>query len=369
MSLRFHWMLPKGGEVAMRTAAETARALATHSEAPAARPDMEGWTRFGHAAEAAGIESVLISFSFYEPDTLLAACAIGRATERLKFIAAYRTGLIQPTSFVQQINTLSLLIQGRIAVNIVAGSSDAEQRGYGDFLGHDERYARAEEFLSVCRALWRAEGAVDFDGTYYRVEGGLLHTPFYAGAEQGPEVYVSGHSPGAERLALSQASCWLRLVDSPERVRPFAERANEHGVELCLRLCVVCRETREAALEAAEALIPSEDIGKRERRILSTSNSETLQGALAAADGPGWLDHSIWAGLVPYYGSSAITLVGTPDELAETFLEFGRIGVTQFILSGWPKLDEMVGFGRHVIPRVRRAEAEAAAAPAQPTIP
>ena len=38
------------------------------------------------------------------------------------------------------------------------------------------------------------------------------------------------------------------------------------------------------------------------------------------------------------------------------FLEYKRIGVTQFIIAGWPKLDEMMIFGREVIPRVREAE-------------
>ena len=64
-------------------------------------------------AEEAGIESVLLSFSRYEPDTLMVACAVGRATRKLKFIVAYRSGLIQPTTFVQQVNTLSGLIEGR----------------------------------------------------------------------------------------------------------------------------------------------------------------------------------------------------------------------------------------------------------------
>ena len=59
---------------------------------------------------------------------------------------------------------------------------------------------------------------------------------------------------------------------------------------------------------------------------------------------------------MPYYGSSAITLVGSPEELAEAFLEYKKIGVTQFIIAGWPKLDEMMIFGREVLPLVRAAE-------------
>jgi hypothetical protein len=72
------------------------------------------------------------------------------------------------------------------------------------------------------------------------------------------------------------------------------------GGEVCLRLCLVCRETREEARRAAEALIPEEEIGRQERRILARSDSQTLKDALAAADGRGWVDDRLWAGLVPY---------------------------------------------------------------------
>src|SRR5207248_11519380 len=138
-------MFPKGGEVGMKTAQETSRVATTKRNSPAALPDVSGWTRFARAAEEAGIESVLLSFSRYEPDTILIACAMGRATPTLKYIVAYRSGLIQPAPFVQQINTLSGLIGGRVALNLVAGSSTPEQRGSGDFLEHDHRYARAHQ--------------------------------------------------------------------------------------------------------------------------------------------------------------------------------------------------------------------------------
>jgi alkanesulfonate monooxygenase len=317
---------------------------------------MEGWVRFARHAEEAGIESILISFSRYEPDPFLVSCALGQATQKLKFIAAFRSGLMQPTTFVQQVNTLSALIGGRVALNIVAGSSSAEQRGYGDFLAHDERYARADEFLAICHAFWRDEGEVDFEGKYYRVEGGKLHTPFLAPGRRAPEIYVSGHSEQAERLALARGSCWLRLIDTPEKLRLSLNRFREQDIEVCLRLCVICRQTREDAIEAAMSLLPGDEIAEQERGILTRSDSQTLKQALAAADDVGWMNRNLWAGLVPYYGSSAITLLGSPEELAEMFLQYKRIGVTQFIISGWPKLEEMIIFGRDVIPLVRDLE-------------
>jgi alkanesulfonate monooxygenase len=349
-------MMPKGGEVGMKTAQETSRVATTKASSPAALPDLAGWARFARCAEEAGIESVLLSFSRYEPDTILVACAVGQFCPKLKFIVAYRMGLMQPATFVQQINTLSGLIGGRVSLNIVAGSSTIEQHGYGDFLDHDERYSRAEEFLSVCHSFWANNGDVNFDGKYCHVEKGKIFTPFQAPDRAEPEIYVSGHSEQAQHLALTQGSCYLRLIDTPEKLSPTVARFREQGIEVCLRLCVVCRPTHEEAIAAANALLPSEEVGREERGILSRSDSKTLKDALAAADTVGWMNRNLWAGLVPYYGSSAITLVGSPRDLADAFLEYKRIGVTQFIIAGWPKLEEMKIFGREVLPLVRQAE-------------
>ena len=359
MDLRFNWMLPQGGEVAVDTR-QSARAAARYriessrGETESGRPDMEGWTHFARHAERAGIDSVLISFSRFEPDPILVACALGQATKTLKFITAYRSGLVQPASFVQQINTLSGLIQGRVAVNIVAGSATVEQHGYGDFLEHDARYERAEEFLAVCHAFWRSPEQVDFDGKHYRVVRGRLTTPFLAPGRRAPEVYVSGHSPSAERVALTQGSCLLRVADIPDRLRSAVERSRERGVEVCLRMCVICRPTREEAVSVAESLLPERE---NARNIALNDDSVMYREAAAMPqDADKWLSRSLWTGLVPYYGPVWTTLLGTPSEIAEALLDYKRIGVSQFIMSGWPELDEVITFGREVVPLVRQAE-------------
>ena len=53
----------------------------------------------------------------------LVAAALGQTTTKLGFIAAYRSGLMKPATFVQQINTVSAFIPGRLSINVVAGSS------------------------------------------------------------------------------------------------------------------------------------------------------------------------------------------------------------------------------------------------------
>jgi alkanesulfonate monooxygenase len=357
MNLRFHWMLPKGGEVALKSPREAARyrILSTSATSAAPRPDMKGWLHFAHRAEEVGIESVLISFSRYEPEPLLVSCALGREAKRLKFIAAYRSGLSGPATFVQQVNTLSTLIGGRVALNIVAGSSKAEQGGYGDFLTHDERYARAGEFLAICHSFWRSDGDVNFDGKYYRVEQGRLHTPFLSRDRAVPEIYVSGHSQESERLASAWGSCWLRVADTPEKLQPLIASTRARGLGVCLRLCLLCRPTREEAVKAAEALLEDELIGKG-NTISMKDDSRMYQDAKGVERGAYWLNDTLWTGFVPRHGPVWTTLLGSPRDLAQAFLAYKRIGVTEFIMSGWPEMDEMINFGQEVLPLVREGE-------------
>ena len=96
-------------------------------------------------------------------------------------------------------------------------------------------------------------GEFRFDGKYYRVERGVLHTPFQDFGRSRPEIYVSGHSEQAQQLAYSQGTCWLRVVDTPEKLQPIVARFREKGIEVCLRLGLVCRETRAEAVRAAKA--------------------------------------------------------------------------------------------------------------------
>jgi alkanesulfonate monooxygenase len=104
------------------------------------------------------MDSLLTAFGFHRPDPIVLATALATLTERITFMVAVRSGVCSPTSLVQQVNTVSALTGGRICVNIVAGHTPAEQRAYGDFLSHDERYERTDEFLTICHSLWSGKG-------------------------------------------------------------------------------------------------------------------------------------------------------------------------------------------------------------------
>ncbi|WP_248768331.1 hypothetical protein [Pseudomonas sp. MWU12-2345] len=49
-------------------------------------------------------------------------------------------------------------------------------------------------------------------------------------------------------------------------------------------------------------------------------------------------------------------MVGSYQEVAEYLLEYKKVGISEFIFSGWQTREEMRGFCRHVLPRLRKLE-------------
>lgn len=355
--LRFHWRLPLAGE-------EPGASRLLPAGTPAsALPDVPAHLEFCRLAEAHGIDSLLMACGFYLPDPVPVVAALSRATEKIRFLLAYRPGLLSPTAFVQQVNTLSALSGGRLALNVVMGHSAAEQTTYGDFLSHDERYERAGEFLEVCRAFWRpigeGNGEVDFAGTYFRIEQGRLKTPFVAPDRQAPEIYLGGGSPPALELAARHGDCWLRLGDTPGNVREQVRWVRERGVEAGMRLSMVARPTREEAVAAAYGLLEGGDREWVRRTFVQGSDSAGVRSAIALeGEGSHWPEPYLWTGAVASRGASAVCLVGTPDEIAGAILDYAGAGVTQFIFSGWPNSAALSYFGAEILPRVRAREKE-----------
>ena len=366
MGLRFHWRMPLAGEEPGPPGLSGAT-LPPPGTPASALPDLASHIRFCRLAESAGIDSLLMACGYYMPDPIPLVAALGTATERIRFMLAYRSGLLSPTVFVQQVNTLAALNGGRLSLNMVIGHSVEEQRCYGDFLSHDERYHRSDEFLTICRALWRRDAGadsdtgVDFTGRYFQVEKARLGTPFLAPGRSAPEIYLGGGSPLAREVARKHADCWLRLGDTPEAIREEAQALREQGLEVGVRFSLVARPTREEAVAAAYALLDRGDRGWVREVFVRSSDSTSMKSTFEMGDGDShWLKPWLWTGAVASYGASAVCLVGTPEEIAGAILQYAEVGVSQLIFSGWPNSEALSYFGAEILPLVRAREREAA---------
>ena len=63
---------------------------------------------------------------------------------------------------------------------------------------------------------------------------------------------------------------------------------------------------------------------------------------------------NLWAGVGLVRGGAGTALVGNYEQVADRIAEYHEIGIDEFILSGYPHLEEAYHVGEGVVPELRR---------------
>ncbi|MGO9971518.1 MAG: LLM class flavin-dependent oxidoreductase [Solirubrobacteraceae bacterium] len=110
-----------------------------------------------------------------DPSLLIPAMAY--ATEDLGFAFTHSVLQEHPFNFARRVSTLDHLTDGRVAWNIVTSylENAARNLGYGTLPPHEQRYARAQEYVEVLYKL--LEGSWEEDAVVRDTERGIYADP------------------------------------------------------------------------------------------------------------------------------------------------------------------------------------------------
>jgi alkanesulfonate monooxygenase SsuD/methylene tetrahydromethanopterin reductase-like flavin-dependent oxidoreductase (luciferase family) len=75
-------------------------------------------------------------------------------TKRIKALVAARPGYVSPVQLAKMGAAFDRLSGGRLAMNLIAGQSDAEALSEGVTLSKEDRYALMDEDVTIMKALW-----------------------------------------------------------------------------------------------------------------------------------------------------------------------------------------------------------------------
>jgi alkanesulfonate monooxygenase len=354
-ALTFHWFLPTQGD-GRRLIEEQRHA----GIAGGPRTASLGYlTQVALAAEELGFEGALTPTGLWCEDAWVTTAMLSQRTERLKFMIAFRPGLVSPTLAAQMAATFQRQSGGRLLLNVVTGGDSAEQRALGDHLDKDARYARTAEFLSIVRDLWSG-GEVDLEGERLSVSRARLEQlPAPA-----PPIYFGGSSSVALEVAARYVEVYLSWGEPPALLRAklaaVVATASAQGrrLRLGIRLHVVCRDSAAEAWREAERLldgIPVDTIERIQQR-LRRSESEGQRRMISLHNGSASeleVAPNLWAGVGLARGGAGTALVGSHQEVADRIAEYAALGISEFVLSGYPHLEEAYWFAEGVLPLLR----------------
>jgi long-chain alkane monooxygenase len=333
-------------------------------------------------------------------DPMLLIPAMAAVTDRLSFAVTASTTYEHPYANARRLATLDHLTKGRIGWNIVTTSMSVVSELFGqDLIPHDERYARAEDFVDLTYKL--LEGSWDDDavvvdkeqrlyadpakvreihhhGAYHRCDGYFdcepspQRTPvlFQAGLSEAGRAFGATH---AEVLFLQGRDAELvrRQVDDIH-ARALQAGRPEGAVKTVTTLSIVSASSRAAAerklegylsyvnfpasaayyssmtgidLNALEELDP--DTKFSDLQTEETRSSVARHGDAKVREAA---DHIL------RYGMRELIVRGTPPEIVEQLGEYVETsGVDGFLLAPFTVPDSYADFAEEIAPALREA--------------
>lgn len=381
MSLHLHWYLPTNGDSReIVGSGDDSHVIDGVTRTTFRRPTIDYLADIARTAERLGFEAVLTPTGTWCEDAWITTAALTQVTKTLKFLVAFRPGLVTPTLAAHQAATFQRISGGRLLLNIVTGGDPVEQKRFGDWLDHDQRYQRTGEFLAVMRGVSAASAdkPFDFEGKHYTIEAANIDF----GAHGFPQVFFGGASPAAETTAAAHVDTYLAWGETPSQVKERLARMrdlaakNNRSLSFGIRLHVISRDTEALAWTEADRLLAglspariaeAQSVFSRTESVGQQRMTALSRGVLSAASARNARDYEVspnlWSGYGLVRGGAGTALVGSHEQVADRIEEYHALGFDHFILSGQPHIEEAYHFaeGAAAVLRARRLIAARAA--------
>jgi alkanesulfonate monooxygenase len=318
-----------------------------------------GWVRdFAQAHERAGFDKVLVGYTGTAADGFVVSSYAAAHTERLGYLIAHRPGFVAPTLAARKTATLDQFTGGRVALHIITGGSDVDQARDGDWLDHDTRYRRTDEYLDIVRRVWTEERPFDHAGEFYRVA--RAHSEIRCVQQPHVPLYFGGASAAAHAIGARHADVYMLwgepLAAIRERITAVRAAAAPLGREprISVSLRPIIAPTEAGAWEKARGILAGV-LARSGDRTLPNPEAVGAQRLVEFARQAEVHDKRLWTPIAAAAGGAGNTtaLVGTPEQVAESLLDYCDLGVTTLLIRGFDPLNDAVDYGRELIPLVR----------------
>ncbi len=322
-------------------------------------------TKLVKIAEEAGFDYALTQIRFmgsygaeYQHDSLMFSAALLATTERLGIITAILPGMFHPAVVAKHGATADQIFNGRWAIHVASGWFRAEYDALGvQWLEHDERYVRSQEFVDILRGSWSTDD-FHYEGKYWQIKGYTLKPkPLAIPGRSMPEVFQGGNSLAAQKMAAAVSDWYFMNGNSPEGHKEQIDNINRFTLATGRKLkfgvnaFVIVRETEAEARAEHERIVGAADV------VAVQGFKEAVQEAgQSSKERKGMWVNSTDRDLVQYNDGFKTSLIGTPEQVAERIHNLQKIGV-DLVLCGFLHFHEETRlFGERVIPLVRELE-------------
>ena len=256
-----------------------------------------------------------------------------------------------------------------MAVHTITGGHDAEQRRDGDYLDHDERYARTDEYLDDPPPRVDVAGAVRLRGPALPLRG--LRARRAAVRRPRIPLFFGGSSEAAYRVGGKHADTFMLwgepLAETAEQIASVAgRRRGRRAGRRRGSACRSARSSRRPRSSPGSGRTGSSTRSRAGRQAVRPAGAKRTPGGARrtrarsgcspAAEKGDLHDRALWTPTArpPAPAATRPRSSASPETVAAAILDYVDIGVDTVLIRGYDPLDDAIDYGRYVIPLVRQ---------------
>lgn len=300
--------------------------------------------------EAGACSGALIYTDNSLVDPWVVAQEVLARTTDLAPLVAVQPVYMHPYAVAKLIASIAHLYGRRLHLNMVAGGFVRDLQALDDDTEHDARYERLVEYTTIVQRLLADDGAVTFEGRWYRVHKLRLRPS--VPPELRPGYMLSGSSDAGLAAARALGATAIQYPKPPGDYVPEEPR----GLDAGIRIGIVARGDAAEAWAIAHERFPGDERGRMTHKLAMATSDSAWHRQLSALGEEAGTRPTYWLHPFENYKTFCPYLVGSYDEVASELAGYLESGFGTFILDVPRAADDLA----HAAESFERAERLAA---------
>ena len=266
------------------------------------------------------------------------AAGIAASTRTPGVFATSHISLNHPIIAAKQSTVIDHISGGRYTLNIVTGWNQPEIDMFGTvMMSHEDRYACAEEWLTIIKRLWTQDESFDYEGKFFKITKGYLapkpiQRPY-------PAVMNAGASERGRHFACKHADLVFTVIrtggldEVRAHVQAYHTMARDYGREIRVWTVanIVQGETEQEARDFYRYYVHDKGDWQAARNMIDTFAAEINARNIPPERLKAYQEAFIagWGGF---------PLIGTKEQIVDGWRDLSRAGLDGVLLA-WPRFE------------------------------
>ena len=268
------------------------------------------------------------------------AAGIAASTSKAGVFATSHISLNHPIIAAKQSTVIDHISGGRYTLNIVTGWNQPEIDMFGTvMMSHQDRYACAEEWLTIIKRLWTQDESFDHEGRFYKIAKGYLQPKPIQSPH--PAVMNAGASERGRHFATKYSDLVFTVIRTGglDEVRAHVQAYHklareEYGREVRVWTVanVVQGETEKEARDFYRYYVHEKGDWQAAKNMIDVFSAE-----INARDIPPERLKAYQEAFIAGWGG--FPLIGTKEQIVDGLQALSRAGLDGVLLC-WPRFEQ-----------------------------